>query len=141
MINKHQIKIIHTLLTAYAKHRGFPIEREEKEQFVSQCSNGRCTSTTELSQAEARTLIYSLQELTGSTTEYQKADRERKLIIHYAHQMNWELKDGKADMKRISSWCVKYGYLHKPLMQYNSRELPRLVQQFQKMYLAFLKHI
>lgn len=151
MISKHQIKLIHTLLSQYAKHRGFPIDTEEKKKFVADCSGGRCTSTTQLHNSEARILIDSLQKLTANTTEFQKADRQRKLMIHFAHQMGWNLPPApslpgeggklKIDMKRIDAWCIKTGYLHKPLMKYTGAELGRLVQQFQKMYLEFLKRI
>lgn len=138
-IVKQQIKTIHTLLGAYAKHRGYLIEPEEKKQFVQECSNGRVSSTTQLTYQEAQQLIASLNNLMQRTTDWQKADRQRKLMIHYARQMGWETPAGKADMKRIDDWCCKTGYLHKPLMRHNEGELARLVQQFQKMYLAFLK--
>lgn len=141
MINKSQIKRIHTILSTYAKHRGFPIEKSEKQQFVRECSGGRCSSTTELTHAEAEQMIFDLANLTYSTGDYQKADRQRKLMIHYARQMGWETEDGKADMKRINAWCIKTGYLHKPLMEHDAKELPKLVNQFQRMYLEFLKRI
>lgn len=139
-VSKEQIKFIHTLINQYAKHRGFEVEKEEKASFVAECSDGRCTSTKDLTQAEAKVLIESLQYLFYSTDTFQDADRKRKRILYYAYQMNWT-KNKELDYARIDNWCVKYGYLHKALMKHSNKELVQLVQQFHKMYIAFLKSI
>lgn len=144
MITKAQIKLIHTLLHLYETLRGFKIDPSEKIEFVKECSGGRVTSTTQLTWQEAKKMIEVLQNLTCVTDEYQKADRMRKLIIHYARQMGWENEaEGKrrADMDRIEGWCIKFGYLHKKLNEYTTQELPRLVTQFQNVYKSFLKAI
>lgn len=140
IITKDQIKLIHTLLSDFAKQRGFPVEREEKQAFVKDCSRGRCTSTTQLIQSEARALIESLQGLLHSTSNWEMQDKQRKFMLHLAHQMSWT-KDGRADVDRLSAWCIKTGYLHKPLMRYTEQELPRLVHQFKNVYKAFLNSI
>lgn len=137
-VSTEQIKKIHTLMNQYAKQRGFAVEKEEKEAFVLECPNGRSTSAKPLYYAEASVMLDSLQKMLHSTGEYQQADRKRKRILYYAHQMNWTKMD-KVDIERVNNWCVKYGYLHKPLMQHSANELTALVRQFDKMYRAFLE--
>lgn len=139
MITKHQIKLIHALLSN--AHL-----RSQKESIISGASGGRTTHISQLSPREVRSLVKFLQSaVQNRRNDHEKMDRQRKLMIHFARQMGWEIEDGegnkKADMERIHNWCIKTGYLHKPLMKYNASELPKLVNQFQKMYLAFLKHI
>jgi hypothetical protein len=73
-----------------------------------------------------------------------KADKMRKKIISMAREMRWEIiSEGKtkADIKRINDWCLKFGYLHKSLNQYTEAELPKLVTQFENVYISFIKSI
>lgn len=129
MINKKQITLIQTLISN--THL-----RAQKDNIVSSFTNERTTHVNELIEGEARELIEYLQSVTTN-----KGETQRKLMIHYMHQMKWQTETGKADMKRLDNWCIKYGYLHKPLMQYNSKELPKLVTQFEGVYKSFLKSI
>lgn len=138
-ITSRQIRLIHALLHAYARMRGYPIEPDEKKQFILSCTNGRAASTRQLTADEGQQVVDKIWDLIHELNTFQQADRQRKLIIHFAHLMGWQKPNGQADMQRINEYCIKYGYLHKPLMQYTSTELVKLVQQFQLMYLAYLK--
>lgn len=109
-------------------------DKEYKQRLVQQYSNGRETSTTELTYEEAEALLNDLRRLTDSD------DKMRKKIIHWARRMGWE-KNGKADMKRINTWCIASGYLHKELNLYTHKELPELVSQFELVFKSYLKTV
>lgn len=134
--SKAQIKTIHILLSQWAKARGFAVEAGEKAAIVLEFSGGRAESTTCLTPVEAEALITALRL---RAAQRDPADVMRKKIIHYAHEMKWELPNGKADIARIDGWCRSYGYLKKPLNEYTARELPRLVSQMEAVHVSFLK--
>lgn len=102
-------------------------------------TSGRSGSSKDLTSDEANALIRHLKQL---DPEEVAAEKMRRKIISMAHEMGWRLPGTtRADMQRIDSWCVKYGYLHKKLNQYLPAELPALVTQFEAVYKSFLKGI
>lgn len=109
---------------------------EQKKSLVFSFSKGREESSRELLETEAQELIDWLNDQVRSKDP---ADAKRKLIIHYAHQMNYELEGGKADMDRINDWSIKYGKFHKPLNDHTLAELSKLVWQFEQAYKDYLK--
>ena len=142
-VNNGQIAKIHVLLAKLG------LGKEVKAQMVQQYTDGRETSTTKLSWKEAADLI---KDLDGQLSEADpkriddlKADRKKKLILHYAHQMQWQIteegKKPKIDMKRVNDWSVKYGMYHKPLNDHTVGELSKLVAQFEKVYKSYLNSI
>lgn len=138
-VKSWQIQRIHIILN------GYKLEKEDmkalKEQLVRGHTNNRETSTTQLTYAEANNLIKELENKSSEDTIRSSSDRMRKAIIHMAHQMNWELPGGKADMEHIDNWCKAHSYLQKPLMEYAYKELPKLVSQFQLVYKDFLSKV
>ena len=142
-VNSGQIKIIHTLLGRVAGLQAMPSSEMKgyKLELVKQYSNGRETSTTGLSYAEAAQMIDDLQKMVGWTPEQIQADRKRKLILSYAHQVGWELTDGSVDMEHVDSWCTKSGYLHKSLNDYTNGELSKLVWQMGEVFKSFLNAV
>jgi len=72
-----------------------------------------------------------------------KADKMRKKILSLTWEMNWVVKDPalKVDVERVNAWCVKYGYLHKPLNSYTYNELPKLLSQFEALHASFVNSI
>ncbi len=109
-------------------------------------SDGRTEHISKLYSNEASQLIKWLLNEAGQTRE-NPADVMKNKILAIAHEMHWELpftRNGKSniiDMVRVDGWCIKYGYLNKPLDDYTEAELPRLVTQFQKAHKSFVKGI
>lgn len=139
-IREVQIRRIHVLLTKLDK-------MAYKRDYVDVVSNYTKESTTQLTHDEANAMILQLErELNDKNiTAYNNrvkaadvaADAMRKKIISQCRECGW-LINGKADMKRVYAWVLKYGYLHKPLMQYTAAELPALVTQAVRMKESFL---
>jgi hypothetical protein len=124
----------HLLLTQTGK-------KPHKAALVYSFTNGRSESSRDMTNQEAKELVHYLENI---NTADDPADRMRKKIISMAREMGWELRTatGKvADMERIKNWVTKYGYLKKPLNDYQINELPRLVTQFEQVYKDFLNRL
>lgn len=115
------------------------IDTETKEELIYLHTDGRTTRISELQFDEASKII---KALTSGNVEYHtpKEKMVRK-ILSMAHELNWEYANGQVNMKRVNEWCIKYGYLHKPLDQYTANELPQLVTSFEGMYFKHLKGV
>lgn len=78
-----------------------------------------------------------------SRESFEAGNTQRRKILSMAHELGWSYlgRDNKmvADIERINRWCNEYGYLRKPLNYYTPDELPRLVTQFQNMYVKTLR--
>lgn len=133
VVTKKQLIIINTLLSK----KGLSAE---KAAIIQELTNGRTTSSRDLTCDEARLLI---SRLNAGSTQNTGADKMKNKILSMAHEMNWKLPGGKIDMAHVNSWTEKYGYLHKKLNAYSYNELPRLVTQFAngpyKDYISSLK--
>lgn len=129
---KPQIQIIRTILSKQGLN-------DDKDAIIEEFTGGRTNSTSKLYFSEATTLIKQLKNPVAASEE-----KQRKHIIAMAHEMTWELEDGKADMKRINSWVAKYGHLnasHRTINDYKGTDLQTLVTQFQNVYKSYLKAI
>ncbi len=144
-VNKGQIATIHVLLGHLLKSGQFGKRTmtEVKADLVSQYTDRRETSTTKLTWKEARDMIAALERQTGERKAERdaKADRKKKRILFYAHQMGHELPGGKVDMDWVNGWCAEYGYLHKPLNDYTVTELSKLIWQMEQVYKDYLKAV
>lgn len=130
LLNKAQLTIINVLFNK------LHIDADEKESILLGFSGGRTVSTRELTSDEAIALIRHLKNL---DPEEKRAEKMRRKIISQAHEMGWHIKGThKVDMKHLDEWCVKFGYLHKKLNQYQYKELPKLVTQFEMAYKHYL---
>lgn len=133
-ITTNQIIAIHSLLPVDVK-----TDKELKAALMVQYTGSESkASTKDLTYHQAQELIRSLKSKSMDTKEM-SSDKMRKKIISMAHDMGWQYVHptyGKlcADMKAINQWCIKYGYLHKPLDKYAYEELPTLVSQFETLY-------
>lgn len=135
---------LHSLLTETGK-------MEVKADLCHHYSGGRTSSSKEITDGEALQIITHLQasKVPNAVPKATKvpvkeddaANKMRRKIIYYAHKMLWELPDGKADMKRIDSWCEKFGQFHKALNKHNEAELAKLVTQFENLYKTFLTSV
>lgn len=97
-----------------AKKRGIEITDQELEGIKYQ---------------EAHQMIQTLLS-DKEFEELKKRQGMRMKLISMARTVGWE-KEGQVDLVRLEKWCIKYGHAHKKLNQYNSKELPKLLSQFQ----------
>jgi len=120
------------LITALNATNQYP----RRHDYVFRASNGRTESTKEVTEREAGIILNELKQTFGVKDE---ADTMRKKIISLAHQMNWELPGGKADMKRINDWCKSSkGPYKKALNAHTNTELRVLVSVFEKIYKEYM---
>lgn len=116
-----------------------------KAEIVDAVTNGRTSSSKELTFDEAHALLQDLNK------GYVKPDEGKKMrgnIIAMAHEMNWikrtKVVQGnriivKDDYSSLDAWMLKFSYLKKNLFDYSYAELPKLVTQFKNVYLSQLK--
>lgn len=143
-ITTDQIKKIHAILPAIYKEN-----KELKESLVYQFTEteGK-TSTKDLSIYQAEELIHFLQ--TGKVKDYSYfakfdlSNKQHMYIFSLCHQIGWESFSEKynklvVDMAALGSWLFKYGYLHKPMIEYTSAQLPKLVTQFENLVRSKVK--
>lgn len=111
-----------------------------KDTIILSHTNGRTSSRKDMYYGEAAALCQWLQQQYDQAHHQEAAANEmRRKIISKARRLKWELPTGKADMLAINNWCMKYGYLHKPLNQYTYSELPKLVSQFSNVAKSYIK--
>lgn len=128
-----QITIIHTLLGKAG------VKKEDKPSVISEFTGKRTTSSREMTVKEAEVLISHLKNLDGKEP---KAEKMRRKLISQAHEMGWKIEGStQINMKRVHTWCKKYGYLHKRLDDYTYEELPKLLSQFDEVYKQFINNI
>ncbi len=109
------------------------INAEQKEQLVYTYSNGRCTSSRDMSYAECNDLLRFLQSLANERASH--ADGRivamRRKFFAMVREKQW-LNNGKINYDRVNQWLLKFSYLHKPLNDYTYNELPKLLSQFER---------
>lgn len=123
-----QNSILYALITKLG------IDDDQKQDLVAQVSEGRETSSKNLTYNECDKLIKHLQSLVNEN--HDKSNKMRRKILSICHEMKWTLPGKKLDWQKINTWLLKYGYLHKPMNDYTAQELPSLVSQFE----GLLKH-
>jgi len=109
-------------------------DSDERHALIGTYTEGRTESTRDLTDNEALDLIRDL----GQSPQAAKSDRMRKKVIALFRSMGVEA-NGKADMVKIDDWCIQYGYLHKGLNKYATKELPKLISQVEKIYEKWLQ--
>lgn len=120
-----------------------------KADMVSSYTNGRTSSSREMTAAEAQEMLATLND---HQPDEDKRQKMVKHIIAMAHEMGWIKESGvvsqesgvgtlkkKKDYSDLHAWVEKYGYLKKPLNKYSYAELPNLVTAFKNVYAAWLK--
>jgi hypothetical protein len=118
------------------------VSKDEKEMIVQGFSEGRCTSSKELTVHEALLMLKYLHDRLGD--ENDKGHMLAK-IFSICHELavlqptaGWVKYNGQgkrvADGKRFDEWAVKHSYLKKKLDRYTYKELPKLVTQFELYY-------
>ena len=116
----------------------------QKANLILGVTHGRTESSKEMTNLEANELIRWLKTQPSIVAPDPRCEKMRRKLIALAWQMNWTTKADmifKADMVRINAWCIKSGYLHKPLNDYLYNELPKLLSQFQAVYDSYLQSL
>lgn len=104
------------------------IDSEMKAELVNVITNGRSSSTKDLTHLECDALIKNLQ-----VSVPKAGDKQRKKILSIVHELGWETPTGKIDWNALNPYLLKYGYLHKAFNDYTPKELPKLVTQFENL--------
>ncbi len=136
-ISGEQIKIIHAILNKLGMI-------DEKAGLVSDFTNGRTTSSREMTFAEAFSLTGYLRTLQPTENSSIKM---RNKILSMAHELGWELNEytrggkKKIDMNHLNNWCIKHGHAKKKLDKYTNAELPMLVSQMEVIYKQHLTKV
>ena len=124
-LNQH--KVLFGLLNKlkWIKHR---------KDLAAQFSSDRTESTKKLYENECDLLIeYLKTEISKGKEEAELTKKEllQRKFFFYCHELGWK-RNGKLDYVRINNWLLKYGYLKKPLKQYEEQEMSKLLQQVEK---------
>jgi hypothetical protein len=133
-VEKWQIISIHKLL-ATAKLM------EQKDNIIAGFVQGRTIESTKaLYYNEANEIINFLRAKVNQPVKFDPRDKMRKKVISCCMECGWQ-KNGKADMPKVYTWVLKYGYMHKPLNDYTLEELPLLVTQAEEMKRTFINSL
>lgn len=108
---------------------------EIKEALVHQYSNGRTTTSTELTLDEASRLISSLK---SHWARFKKSKRQHMYIVSLVRQLGWTQPNERygiiADMDRLSDFLKsKKNPVRKPLQDMNTKELSVLINCLESM--------
>lgn len=110
--------------------------QDMKDDLVMQASNSRTTHSTELTISEMRGLLEHLGGKQDNEAMLKRSNMMRRRIYSMCYTLGWVKYDETekryiVDKDRLDGWLIKFGYLHKDLQQYEYRELPKLVTQFE----------
>jgi hypothetical protein len=122
-----------------------------KKEMVESYSNGRTSSSKELTMAEARDLLSTLYGQSESPAKNDKAPMIKKLFS-MCHEIGWITKkmviSENGDMEQINDntrvydWVKNYGYLKKELRNYTYNELPKLISVFEEnIYVPYIRNL
>lgn len=114
------------------------LDRDILGDLVFQSTNGRTRSSKETTSIECQSLLNHLRHLqTQMGDKKPKEDtpenKMRRKIIARMHEMNWRTPAGKADMKRLENWLLKYTAEKKKFNNYTFEELQKLIPVFDKL--------
>lgn len=115
--------------------------KADRSDLIADYTGNRSTSLKELTPHEYNGLIRFMNEQLQPFKQKQedKNRRQRRKVIALFCNMHYVTADGKADMKRINDWCIKYGHLHVELTYYSGADLTRLVSQAENTYKTFIQ--
>ena len=121
----------------------------ELEERVEQYTNCRTGIPAEMSHEEAWKMVGDLKrEQAGDNP----TNKTMSKLFALAIEIGWcplvtltTPKGGlkqQRDYSRLHAWAEKFGYLKKPLRQYNEKELPKLVSIFEtKIYNEYIQNL
>lgn len=131
------------------------VSAENKAEMVYAHTNGRENRSCAMRPDECEEMIKSLKRMANGLNagsyrgkhhppassglqppppkEEDKGNRMRRKVISIGHELGWKLENGKIDMKRVNEFCLKRGHGHKLLNDYEVKELPKLITQFEQL--------
>ncbi|GGG33273.1 phage protein GemA/Gp16 family protein [Hymenobacter glacieicola] len=116
-----------------------------KKELVASFSGKGSESSKDLHYTEADSLIKYLERQSSGALptpeEEEASDKMRRKILSLAHEMQWELDNGKVDMARVNAWCQSKGFGKKVLNDYNHDQLTKLVSQFKIVHKKHLQEL
>lgn len=113
------------------------IDKETKAEMVFKYTNGKHTSSADMTFSQREQMINDLQRIANQmpmSVAEQSANQQRRKLFALCHEIGWELPNGKVDEDRLEKWILKYGHQNtkgKRLKDYTGKELPKLVTQFE----------
>jgi hypothetical protein len=141
-ITKKQIQQLNAILT----HLGM---QDEKPNLIHSATEGRTTSTKEMTSWEAMRLIEVLNDKQSnsgtSINKSNKANRQRRAILHICYSMHViesEMKNSEK-IEAINRFIENHTHIKnkKLFSEYNHEELSNLYFQFKTLYKHYLKKI
>jgi hypothetical protein len=113
--------------------------KDQKKMMMLDASNGRTESSKELTFDEAGALLQFLNS--DSLKAPSATDKQVRKLIALAYDIKWIKErqvvgaggklESRKDYSALHEWVKKFGYLGKELREYNDKELPKLLTQFQ----------
>lgn len=141
-ITSAQLTKLHTLLSKSGL-------TDHKAELVSHFSNGRTSSSKELTGDEAFNLIMHLDENAASAElEKEKRDRMVKKLFALAYEMGFDIpKEDQSGMdrkalckKNLQAWIMsKHCSVNKPLNELTTHEVWKVLGQFEQVNKHFKK--
>ncbi len=127
MITKAQISKIHVLLSQLKL-------TEEKQNFVSQFSKGRVTSTKDLTMDEAKAMLMYL-----SSVDPLEKMRKKVFALAYSAKIIWgdTPADKRMNAVKLNEFLISKGTIKKEINKMNQGELIKTVNQFEQI----IKHM
>lgn len=116
------------------------ISNEDKEAICMSVSQGATSSLRSLTDTQAISIIRQLNGQPDTPPKPGKGQAMRRKIIALCHEMGWKNTDGTINMTRVDAYCTQRGYLKKALNHYTTRELPKLVTQFERLHASFIRN-
>ncbi len=113
-----------------------------KADYVIDVTNGRSSSSKDLTDQEYETLVKILvKEVEPIKVVYDaKADRMRKKVISICHELGMHVPGTtQIDMLAVNCFCRNKGMFKKSLNQHNNDELRQLVSQFELILGSYYK--
>lgn len=124
-MTEKQVKYVRDLLSREG------ISFMEKD-LALQYSNGATADLRGLTHEQTANLIDSIKEKTPK-------EKMQGKILSMAHELRWELANGKVNMERLNQWLIKYTPHKKTFNMLTEDELPMVVSVFERMYKGYLK--
>lgn len=123
-ITAEQLKCLNTLVSKLG------ISKDDKATIVNGFSNGRATSSKDLSMEEAKAMIKHLKD-------YEPDERMRKKVFAIAYEVGIIWGDTPEDKKmngaKLKMFLLKNGTVKKELNKMTHQELLKVVAQFEQM--------